>query len=154
EQEQIAQIEKINFPKPAVKGKMSLREIYFSPIGRIGLRTYWIHGMLIPLIVLVIFFPIFAGLSSIFGGNNPNDGNANVIASQLGLCIGLPLFLAWVYSNFMIMIKRLHDLGLSGRELWKFFIPLIGWLLWIPIGFSLWLSPGNPGPNQYGDFSF
>ena len=57
------------------------------------------------------------------------------------------LLLAFTVIEILQIIKRLHDVNLSGTY-W-----LVGLIPIINIGFGFWLvfKPGTKGPNKYGD---
>ncbi|MFA5836687.1 MAG: zinc-ribbon domain-containing protein [Bellilinea sp.] len=140
EQEQIAPIEKgdnlLSIPEP-INSEMSFIQLYFSPKGRIGLNTFWKKGILPLGAIFVLMLIVSGGL-----GNSYSQNNA------LGLvCIGVPLFILYLYADLMIMIKRLHDINRSG---WTYFNPFLS--LWLFK--DIYLSKGTPGSNKYGDYSY
>lgn len=62
--------------------------------------------------------------------------------SLIGLVISLGLFI----PALAVMIRRLHDIGRSGWFCLLFFIPLLGFILWI----MFMVRDGEPGANDYG----
>ena len=55
-------------------------------------------------------------------------------------------FIASLWSNVALAVKRLHDLGKPGLIALVLFVPVISFVAL----FVLCLFPGQPGPNRYG----
>ena len=104
----------------------------FSFSGRIRRTTYWLIGLLIGLIWIVI---TILATFAVFGGFAPfaKDLSAGTLF----------LFFIWITLIFISLaaaVKRSHDLGNSG------------WLILIPIYNPFFLAFGESQPfkNQYG----
>ena len=99
-------------------------------------------GAVSSVIICVLAIPIFLvyvrmclqnDVSPLFGGVG-----AGLIWVLLWLSIGFPCFAAEV--------RRLHDVGKSGRcELW-WLVPVVGWIKM----FRLLVREGDPNANVYG----
>ncbi len=117
---------------------MNIKEIIkfiFRANGRTGRKEYISRSIsaYYPLILVIILAKI---VESIF--NISLKGNSFVSF--------LLLFTAcWGFlRQYHAVIKRLHDLGKSGKSLKQIF--------WNPFfGFYLLLKDGQTGPNEYGD---
>jgi len=108
--------------------KPTLKQLLFSPEGRLPRRFYWLTGLafLLPL-------ALAAGLAA--------------INETLGyVAIGI-VYIAAVWVGIIVGIKRWHDRGKSGWWIFIAFIPIVGgiWTL-IECGFLR----GTVGPNPYG----
>jgi uncharacterized membrane protein YhaH (DUF805 family) len=107
-------------------------EFLFSPSGRLGRGGWWL-GQLVIIVTLVMGVVILA-----------SQGEA---PSALPVIMAILLFLAVVWFNICITIKRYHDRDKSGWWFFFQFIPIIGpiWTL-IELGFC----SGTYGDNDYG----
>jgi uncharacterized membrane protein YhaH (DUF805 family) len=56
------------------------------------------------------------------------------------------VFLASLWSNVALAVKRLHDLGKTGLAAVVLFVPVISIVAFL----VLCLFPGQQGPNRYG----
>ena len=101
-----------------------LTSLFFSPRGRIGRGVFALS-----LIATVIFLGMVVSISS------------------LGfLPIGL-LSLVATYSQFILSIKRFHDMGKSGWLTLLYFIPLLNIFVFL----YLLLFQGSEGPNRFDE---
>ena len=57
------------------------------------------------------------------------------------------VFLASLWCNVALAVKRLHDFGKPGILAASLFIPVISIVAFLVLCFF----PGDPAPNQYGD---
>jgi len=57
-----------------------------------------------------------------------------------------PFYLAWGLASFTLLIRRLHDLGLSALALLFYLVPLLNLVLMAMVAFF----PGERGTNPYG----
>lgn len=103
------------------------RHIYLSSNGRCSRRFYW-QFFVIPSVVIGILIAVVALLL------RPHD--------LFYVFVGLLL----VWPTAVIYIKRWHDIGRSGWLALLNFVPIVGLILWIVLGFI----PGTPGTNKYG----
>jgi uncharacterized membrane protein YhaH (DUF805 family) len=103
------------------------QRIYFSAAGRCSRRFYW-QFFVLPCVVVGALIG-FA-----------------MQAFQLGplAIVGVAIVLAW--PSACIYIKRWHDIGLSGWFAILNFVPGLGAVLWLVLGFI----PGTTGNNEYG----
>ena len=67
-------------------------------------------------------------------------------ALGLGVFSGF-LLLFYVLPSLALYVRRFHDLGHSGWWVLLLFVPLVGIVVFIYVGFF----KGTEGPNDYGD---
>ena len=131
----------------------SLLERYASFRGRLARLPYFIRGIQVGIAAIVVFFasiPLFAqGSRALWWA-----GLALVVAAIA--CIGV--------GTLSLIVRRLHDLGLSGYHAIWVAAAELGWSLlsYAPgtvqfvalplLGILLWLQfyPGNAGDNRFG----
>ena len=65
--------------------------------------------------------------------------------SEIWSILFLLAFLASLWSNIALAVKRLHDFGKPGMAAIMLFVPVVSFIAL----FVLCLFPGNPGPNRY-----
>jgi uncharacterized membrane protein YhaH (DUF805 family) len=106
----------------------SLKDLYLSPAGRIGRRTFLIQGVL----VFVVIGLVGSLLDSLVGAN----GIVSMIVS---------LLLIW--PALCVQNKRWHDRDKSGWWVLIALVPVIGgiWAI-VETGFLA----GTSGPNRFG----
>ena len=147
--------------------------------GRIGIRQYWLGALLlllisIPVILVgaVIAVLSFVGAAMVAGDNPVLSG---FIGGGIGFGIYVILLIAVMVPTYGLVVRRYHDVGLSGWVLvgltvasWvlSFFFPiftvetdlnsfsLVNFLIALPLslfslGVLLW--PGTKGMNKYGE---
>ena len=95
--------------------------------GRARRREYW---------MFVLFMAIFAIVAGII------DGILGTVCVFVGL-----YYLAMLLPMIAVSVRRMHDIGKSGRWLFITFVPEIG-SLW---NLFLTIQDGQPGSNQYGE---
>jgi uncharacterized membrane protein YhaH (DUF805 family) len=115
---------------------MTLVQIYFSFKGRIGLKTYWLDGVL-----PILGFSVLVG---ILEGMTPTYSDFSGILTLLWR-----LLIIW--PSLALTVKRWHDRDKSGWWVLIGLIPIVG-LIWafIETGFI----SGTKGSNHYGSRSF
>ena len=86
-------------------------KFYFSPFGRISRKEFWLRFIL-PYFVFtgVLSFALLAPEPAL-RGNDPQIA-ASAIAEKLILLS--PIFLPVWWVSFVMLVKRLHDRGISG----------------------------------------
>lgn len=67
--------------------------------------------------------------------------------SEIWSVLFLIAFLASLWSNIALAVKRLHDFDKAGLAAGMLFVPIISFIAL----FVLCLFPGTPGPNRYGE---
>jgi uncharacterized membrane protein YhaH (DUF805 family) len=132
----------------------------FSFEGRISRKSYWLTGLGLSVVALLVMVGIV-----VFGSNLPPIKVENIINLAI-----LPLYWPW----FALYLKRLHDFGQGRGWLWATMILCvliyginfagyegnlvsynINWLTLLTlVVFAIWIAvgcfKGTPGPNQYG----
>ena len=112
-----------------------LREIYVTE-GRLNRLRYLKYMIILALIAGLSTF-VTSSMATFLTGD-PNGFLVNAITVIWAVAAGV--------GNFMLMIRRLHDLGRSGSFSILAIVPVVG------IFFSIYLfcAPGQVGWNQYG----
>jgi len=109
--------------------KLTHKQILFSFEGRIPRKVFWLYslGMIIPVIVVM--------------------GIAAAINENLGMIVGVPLYIALIWSSFALQAKRWHDRDKSAWWILIGFVPVIG-SLWVLI--EAGCLRGTEGSNRFG----
>lgn len=115
-------------------GRLSWNQLLFAVEGRATRFDYWMRWVL-PYFIGAI---IAAVLDDVLGTVNPAGG--------LGVIMVI-YFIAAIWPNLAVSIKRCHDRGRSGWFILVGLIPIVGgiWLL-IELGFLR----GTIGSNRFG----
>ena len=113
----------------ALTGDPSLRQVYLGVHGRLGRRSFWLHGVL----GLTVFSVVAMALLEI-AGVRPElaEKTANLLV---------------IWPLLAISAKRWHDRDLSGWLALVLLVPVIGQL--VALLFNGFL-PGTPGDNRFG----
>jgi uncharacterized membrane protein YhaH (DUF805 family) len=119
-----------NIPKR--RDPISILNILFSFNGRINRREYWLG-------ILVLILPYLVIIAIV------NNIHTNFFIVQL-----LIIELIFLWPNLALTIKRMHDCDNSARWLLAFFIPILGVLYSLFIGFENSFLKGTDGPNRFG----
>ncbi len=107
--------------------------LFFSVSGRVSRAPFFLGGMLA---AVVQAFPLYRFMLS------PEGSSESMIWSMLTLVA----FIASLWSNVALAVKRLHDLDKPGLAAIVLFVPVISIVAFL----VLCLFPGQPGPNRYG----
>lgn len=108
--------------------------------GRATRKEYWYF-----MLFHMIFLTMAMGLDNLFGLNFRFESNGTVEVYHYG----------WIYSfyavaiivpNLSILVRRLHDVGISGWKALFVFFPLIG-IIWLLIKLC---TRSNPYDNEWG----
>ena len=119
-----------------------IKENFFRWDGRLNRKRYLkrlltLMGIGIALYILMVIFAILsAGLAAV-----PDESLVESIFGTFTL-LSLPI----TVSSYMLMIRRLHDTGLSGFFVLLSFVPIISFGLLLYLLFK----KGTEGDNQYG----
>ncbi len=107
---------------------------YATFTGRTRRRTFWMF--ILTGILLAAGLALIDEALGLRASTRPDDD---------GLLVSL-LTLALLLPTIAVTVRRLHDTGRSGSNLWLLLIPLFGWLTLLA-----WLSEdGQPGSNKWG----
>jgi uncharacterized membrane protein YhaH (DUF805 family) len=116
-------------------------DLYADGHGRARRKEYWSFVLFQVLILMLMVLP-FLGLTTFEGETSPDFG-------ALGLAwfcfVGL-VYVALVIPYFTVMIRRLHDVGLSGWLILIGLIPYFGGMFLFVVS----LLPSQPAVNAYG----
>ncbi|MGP2490872.1 DUF805 domain-containing protein [Mesorhizobium sp. PUT5] len=113
--------------------KSQLVWLFFRTSGRLSRAAYFLGGLLV---ALVQAFPLYR--FTLVAEGTPE--------SQMWAAAFFLAFLASLWSNIVLAVKRLHDLGKPGPMALVLFVPVISIVAFL----VLCLFPGQPGPNRYG----
>ena len=113
--------------------KSQLVWLFFRTSGRLSRAAYFLGGLLV---ALVQAFPLYR--FTLVAEGTPE--------SQMWAAAFFVAFLASLWSNIVLAVKRLHDLGKPGPMALVLFVPVISIVAFL----VLCLFPGQPGPNRYG----
>jgi len=116
-----------------VDRKSQLVWLFFRTSGRLSRAAYFLGGLLV---ALVQAFPLYR--FTLVAEGTPE--------SQMWAAAFFVAFLASLWSNIVLAVKRLHDLGKPGPMALVLFVPVISIVAFL----VLCLFPGQPGPNRYG----
>lgn len=116
---------------------------YFDFEGRSRRAEYWwvslFHLILFTFLLVLAFLP---------GSINYETGEPGPIYFLLVGIVAL-YSLGTVIPGLALIVRRLHDVNLSGWLLLALFVPLVNFFAWIGL-FIVCLIPGTVGPNKYG----
>lgn len=107
--------------------------LFFRTSGRVSRAAYFLAGLLVAVIQA---FPLYR--FTLVPEGTPE--------SDMWSVLFMLAFLASLWSNVALAVKRLHDLGKPGLTALVLFVPVISFVAL----FVLCLFPGEPGPNRYG----
>lgn len=126
--------------RSAEKSRMRVREILFSFRGRIPRWTFW--AIVLSNIALLTLDGFIGYLC-----DTPDLPGGKLTQLLLVLVLFTHLFYLGPWVGLATMVKRFHDMDISGVMVLIGFVPFIGQLilpLWLGIGL------GVNGPNRYG----
>ncbi|MBR3855904.1 MAG: DUF805 domain-containing protein [Bacteroidaceae bacterium] len=138
--------------------KSVLIENYANFKGRARRSEFWyfalaafLLGLVYSLLLVIFAADAFAVIAN-GGVPSPDSFGALGILGGLFSLIQLALIVPWL----AVSVRRLHDMGKSGKMLLLFllyFVPFVGFLaaLVLPILFIVWYcQDSQPGENQWG----
>lgn len=97
--------------------------------GRARRTEYWMFGLVNFAITLVFYVLAFVAHSGFF----------ILLVALYGLAVLLP--------SLAVLVRRLHDIGMSGWWILIGLVPIVGSIVLLVFT----VLPGNRGPNRYGD---
>jgi uncharacterized membrane protein YhaH (DUF805 family) len=114
---------------------MDWKSLFFNIRGRISRQPFWLG--------LLVLFALYWGPIFVLAFMDPVPPEVFWRERYVPLFIwGVLLF----FSDIAIVIKRLHDLDMSGRWILFKFIPLVNLLFYLMLG----VQKGTSGPNRFG----
>lgn len=113
--------------------RSELTWLFFRTSGRVGRAAYFLAGLLV---AIVQAFPLYR-FTLVPEGTTE---------SEIWSFIFLVAFVASLWSNVALAVKRLHDFDKPGLAALLLFVPIVSFVAL----FVLCLFPGQPGPNRYG----
>jgi len=113
--------------------------------GRARRREYnWFQLVTSSILSVLVLAFLFSLLSTI-GVRGTITGNVLFVALLGLLVMGFALLIA--VPSWSVLVRRLHDIGLSGWLSLLVFVPGCGFLFLVVVG----LINGAAGPNKFGD---
>lgn len=109
--------------------------------GRIGRLSYLAWMFVISIVALTTFI----GLGILFGAVTNNINRIGGFSIGM-LAIALLVYAVWMYFNFVLTIKRLHDTNNTGWLSLLLLVPFIN----IVFAFYILFARGTKGDNNYG----
>ena len=116
---------------------MNIVKDVFAMKGRLNRQTHFKYQMI--WIMLVAVSTIISSLTIEFLTGVPD--------SDWSQMVKMFLFYVGLFGFFIITVRRLHDLNLSGAFAAAIFVPLIG----VFFLFYLFAAAGTAGANKYGE---
>ncbi|MEM9331303.1 MAG: DUF805 domain-containing protein [Pseudomonadota bacterium] len=111
----------------------SLAWLFFSFKGRIARQSYALSIFFLVLPQIIVVLQIVR-----------NEGNDGALALWVLALLGVVVASFW--SILAIVVKRLHDLGVTGWLALLVFFPTINWIFMLVLA----VIPSNQQVNQYG----
>ncbi len=108
--------------------------LFFSLSGRLGRSPYFLGGLLL---AIAQAFPLYRFM--LVQEDSPQG--------QMWSLIFLLVFVAGLWCNVALAVKRLHDLSRPGILAISLFIPVLSIIAFL----VLCLLRGDSGPNRYGE---
>ena len=116
---------------------------YADGTGRARRKEYW-YFVLFHLLILLAPFTV-AMVFAVGAGDAPEDDPMFLVTGLFGILAGL-IYLFFILPGIAVLIRRFHDVGLSGWLILLGLIPYIGGL----ITFIITLLPSEARPNKHG----
>ena len=111
----------------------SLVQLYFSPTGRISRSQYWLKWFLpVMAVYIVVFLLLVAARETDF--------------SAVFVALFVVFYLALLWSNIAVSIKRVHDRNWPWPFILVILVPLVSF--WPLI--EIWFLRGTIGSNRFG----
>ncbi len=110
--------------------------LLFGFSGRASRKAYILANLLVFVLMVLLFFKVF--------GATPED----IENGTLGFNI-MGAFLVGQWINLALSAKRFRDFGKPGIFAAVMLIPLFSLFAFVALCFI----PGDPGPNQYGEYT-
>lgn len=111
--------------------------------GRSRRAEYWWVYLFNFIVVFVLMM-----LAGLLGGINPETGEVGPLYFVFIGILGL-YGLATIIPGLALVVRRLHDVNLTGWILLAALVPIVNLLVGLGL-FIICLIPGTAGPNKYG----
>lgn len=126
--------------KDGVKGHQRCHnKPFYSPRGRIGRMRYLEYNTILNVSIYMVAIVIASIAALMFR----ILGDRLLLYIMLGV-LSLAVFVGYIYLTFVLAIRRLNDIGLSGWM--SLLLPIISSLFVLYLAFV----PGDDGENDYG----
>ncbi len=125
---------------------MKVLHLYSVPSGRIRRLTWWM-ATIVQFVSASVAVVVLLLLSEYFRFHvPPNDPARQTVQFLYWSMTNGPLLIIGIWCWFVLSVKRLHDQNASAWWVLLFFIPFIGFLIWLVV---LGFMSGDEGPNRY-----
>lgn len=121
---------------------MTNMQILFSFNGRIRRLQWWVGTLLTMGVMLAVVFVSMLVVTSVFG----DVQNVTAAASGIMGLVFVACYIAVIWIQLALGVKRLHDRENTGWWMLLGFVPIGGFVLLVMVGFL----DGTQGPNKYG----
>ena len=129
---------------------MNIEQVLFSFDGRITRREYWLKGILpalgIGIAISIALALIGEAIRLAAGPGTIDEGKLELIINIMNIPFGILLTII----QLAIFAKRWHDRGRTGMWSLLLFIPIVGFVLYIPMFIYLGVARGQAEGNEYG----
>ena len=112
-----------------------IKNEYFCFEGRINRKFYITRSLIIAVVVMVLYFIIYAATTDIFG-----------IMSDFGMMLTLIVQLVGTVAGISLNIRRFHDFNKSGWWILILMVPFVN----LYFSIKLLCIRGDVGTNNYG----
>ncbi len=123
---------------------MGVVSFLFDVFGRVRRRDFWLFLMSLATFYWLLLTPVFPAW-------NHTEVYGQTFRSWLHMLLsndlGFILLIVVQVVTLVVMIKRCHDLGMSGVALFALLVPVVGWL-WL--GYWLGFREGADEANRFG----
>lgn len=120
-------------------------QLYLSPHGRIGRKTFFLKGLL-PLFGCLALVALIAALI----GGFSSEAGASQPFSDAGMAVFVPAVFIWFWGYLMLIVKRFHDLNRSGWNILLWIVPLVGQFIYLFNLIECFFVKGNLVSNRFG----
>lgn len=117
---------------------------YFTLRGRASRAEYWYFQLFQLLVALGVVGFVFM-MAWIASWNYTANGQWTVVVAVIAAYGFIGFYLATVFPNISVLVRRLHDVGQSGWMYWLSLIPFVGGVILLVFA----LMPSQQFRNQF-----
>ena len=123
-----------------------LKENFFRTDGRLNRKRFFLRNLVLAVLVVLLFimFSVYIGVRLVDTGEGSFAAFLRAFMTGVGafflLCAPL------IAAHYTLVVRRLHDLGMSGWYALFLYVPLVD----IALFFYLLFKEGMRGENEYG----
>lgn len=127
----------VKYETAPYKEDKTFGEIFFRSHGRLNRLRYFKRSMILLLVEVLLLMVLIAAFTE------PSIGDD---ISIVGITLIMLVVVIFLPPQYMLTIRRLHDLNKSGWFCLLMLVPFVNNIF----PFYLLLAPGTVGPNEYG----